>query len=562
MWRWLIPIGLASFAAVWLVFGNHLYAQGPHGAYHPGAVTMSWLGLMVAGIPTILLYRLLIAAGERALPRRPWAGAAAMVLAGALLPPLVHNLWVASASGGRDFVGPVPARVDTIAVEAAFNSRDTSQVGIAQCGDSCLRLLFGGSARRVVVGDPAAEAPLAPRPRWAEGEPVKYAPAPALRLERRSLCPPVVTTGTNWARHGRFVGAPQVGPSSSAAAGPNAEDRALALIAAGQCLVAEPALFADAQLVLGWRSGRAPRGAPQPSATGLYAYSYEFIDRRAGTGWTRLSQRMQLSHIRRWTFPFAILPSRAGWIAATLDTTARDGSEGNTTQPWQALGFTLPPVPETDWHRIRDMLAAAVALPPAAARDARHQLAPQYLALLGTRPADAADRTLLPRLIADQRVAADDLRRLSDLPDARLVGPALLARIQRADTRGDDLRSLVHIAYDLRGGDRAALLAMLQGLSSDPERGRDFETLFEILSASERRLAEAKRAAPGGDGVRPAGDFGFSGGPFRPVAFAFDVTALVGVQFAGLLLAFAIHRGRRRARKRLQETDVPVQATP
>lgn len=566
MWRWLVPVGLTSFAAIWLILANQMYSIPPHGEYPPGAVTLTWLRLMATGIPTILLYRLLIAAGERILPRRPLAGAVAMVLAGALLPPLACNLWVAGASGGRDFTGSVPARADTIGVEDTSASRETAEVGIAPCGDACLRLLFGGAARRVVVGDPKADASLIRRSHWAQGEPILYAPAPALHLERRSICPPVVTNPSAWARTGNFVGAPRVGPSMGGEPGTRTEDRALALIAAGQCLVAEPARFSDAELILGLRVGRDPRDGPQPHATGLYGYAYQFIDRRAGTGWTRLSQRMELSHVRRWTYPFAILPSRAGWIAATLDTTARNEPDPDRSQTWRPLGFTLPDIPQTGWRRVREMLAAAIALPRTAPRDARHQLAPQYLALLRTRPADATDRTLLPRLIADPRIAPDDLH-LGRFPEARLVIPALLARIRHPDTRDDDLRRLVHTAYELEV-DRPALFAMLREAGADPGRGREFRRLLDMYTALDRQQAEARRApasngaAVSANGARPA-DFGFSGTrPFRPMTFALDLAALAGIHLVGLVLALTIRGDRRLKGKALPATEGPVQATP
>jgi hypothetical protein len=217
-------------------------------------------------------------------------------------------------------------------------------------------------------------------------------------------------------------------------------------------------------------------------------------------------------------------------------------------QNWRSLGFTLPDIPATDWRQVRGMLMAAIALPPSAPRDARHQLVPQYLAMLRARTADATDRALLPRLAADPRIAADDLQQLAGLPDARRAEAALLVRIRHGDTKGDDLRRLAHVAYELPVADMPAFLAMLQRLGADPERGREFQSLFEMYTAMERRQAEARREPAAANGAHPAADFGFSGArPLRPLAFALDIAALVALHLT--VLALVLIRYRRRLRK-------------
>ena len=554
MWRWLIPVGLASAAALQMIFLTGAHVDG-YGNYAAGAVTLTWLVLMITAIPTILLYRLLIAAGERVVPRWPRTGAAVLVLAAALLPPFVYNRWTAAENTGRNFSGPVPTGVDTIAIEGTDLPREALQLGIAPCGDPCLRLLFGGGARRVVLGNPDARMAVARRGRGGPGELSFFSPAPILHLERRPLCPPVLTESV--VTYGTpYAGKVRIGPPIGRDEDPDMAERALALIAAGHCPIAESGRFADAQLVLGAREGGGSRlgRLPQPGGAGTIGYRYRFIDRRDGSGWTRIGQQIDVLHVRHWTYPFAFLKGRRGWIAATVETTAGSPTTlREIGQPWVRLGFTLPDVPETDWRAVREMLEAALALPPAAPLDARHQLGPQYLRALARRPVEAADRALAPRLIADPRIPVDDLQRLRGI-DASLAAPALFARIRRPDSSGGDLRSLVHIAHDLRGGDRQALLALLRELNGDPERGDDIGGQLRQYEAEER-----PRPTPVRGGVAPA-DFGFSHGQRPgPVAVALDIAALVLCHLA--LLWFALRHGRR-ARKDLPETEVPVQATP
>src|SRR5688572_14746250 len=93
MWRWVVPLALTACAVTSYVVIATPYTSPPHGDYLPGGVTFSWLTLMAIASPTILYYRLLILAGERAWRLRPRIGAALFVLAGALLPPLLHAAW-------------------------------------------------------------------------------------------------------------------------------------------------------------------------------------------------------------------------------------------------------------------------------------------------------------------------------------------------------------------------------------------------------------------------------------------------------------------------------------
>jgi hypothetical protein len=401
MWRWLVAFGLTAIPVtivfcverLWLPTLRDMSPMPDE--YLPGAVTLGWLKLMAIASPTILYYRLLIFAGERAVPHRPLTAVAILLLLGGIAPPLVQNWWAARSSLARDFTGPAPGRADIVVVEDR-----NGPSALVHCAQPCARLLFGGGARRVILAESGAS-------------PV----APALTLEQRPTCPPVST------HHDRARAAP--GTPTMGLVWPEGEtgDRALALIASGRCLVATRARLDDASLWLGKRGALQPRQVPVPDGFALVEGDYAFVDRRENGQWVRLSQRMGQSVVFRWLYPFAFLPSRQSAIAGL----ARYGyvSDGvpSNPQPWRWAGMVLPEVPDLGWQRIREMLRAAVALPAGAPRDARHQLARQYLAGLLNRPADAVDRDLLRRLPADPRIARGDLQDLGRAVAAVRDGP-------------------------------------------------------------------------------------------------------------------------------------------
>jgi hypothetical protein len=463
MWRWLVPYGLTALSVtiifvaerLWLPTLRDMFPMPDE--YRPIAVTLGWLFLMAIASATILYYRLLIFVGERAVPRRPLAGAAALLLVGAIAPPLVRNALADRASAARDFVGPAPGRAEIVAIDQPDGNPDRR----LECHYACIRLLFGGGARQVVLADAATGRT-----------------APTLRLERRPTCPPVVRPWSGPAD-------PRSPALALHGADRELEDRALALTASGHC----PAVSAGSLDAATVRLGRRwlLQSAPVPSGFALIDGDYSFVDRREGGQWNRLSQRMGQSLSLRWLYPFALIPGRHSVVAARTQYSYIPRDATTDAQPWAWAGVILPDLPETDWRRVREMLQAALA--PGVARDARHQLARQYLAGLATRPADTVDRDLLRRLPGDPRIDKEDLREL------------------------ERVNALV------RGGPRQPA----------PAQGAE---------------------------IAWGEDLGFLG-TRQYFAFALDVAVLLGLHLAAL----TIWR-RRRARKRLQDAEVPVQATP
>lgn len=438
MWRWLVPFGLTAIPVtivfcverLWLPTLRDMLPMPDE--YVPGAVTVGWLKLMIIASPTILYYRLLIFIGERAVRRRPLIAATILLLLGGIGPPLVQNWMASRASLARDFTGAAPGRADTVIVQ------DQDQPAHIHCTQPCARLLFGGGARQVL---------LATRETGAV--------APALHLERRPTCAPVSRPEE---RDRESPGTPAIAlawPESATG------DRVLALIASGRCPVVTNARMDEAGLKLG-EDGMTPGQEPVPSSFALVFGDYHFVDRWENGRWARLSQRMGQSVMFRWLYPFAFLPSRHGFFAGLTDYRLVPDSVPRNPQPWRWAGVVLPEVPDLGWQRVRAMLQEAIALPAGAPRDARHQLARQYLAQLQTRPADPVDRDLLRRLPADPRISRDDLHDLERAIAAVRDGPPA-ARPADADhvrLYGEDLGYLGTRQYAAFAFDVGTLLAL------------------------------------------------------------------------------------------------------
>lgn len=436
MWRWLVPYGLTAVAVTILVSVEQPYVPWTDlfpraDAYRMGALTTAWFAFMVWSSATILYYRLLIFAGERAVRRRPLIGAILFLLAGALVPPLVQNGLAFRAIGARNFTGPAPGGADIVVIEGSDGAS-----GSTHCGQTCARLLFGGGARQVLLAAPGGAAD-----------------APALRLEQRPTCPPVPDQDLP----GRRADSPTLSLQW-----PEREtgDRILAQIASGRCLVAARGRVDAAGLKLGWGWMR-PRQAPVRDGFGLNDGDFRFVERRENGQWTRLSQRMGQSLTFHWVAPFAVRPTRQGWIAGLIRYRFDDDARTSNPQPWRWAGLTLPEVPDLGWQRVREMLRAAVALPANAPRDARHQLARQYLAALSTRPADDLDRALLHRLPGDPRIEKGDLRGLEQTL-AHIRGEPTQPRANEGAVApfGEDLGPLGTRKYAAFAADLGMLLAL------------------------------------------------------------------------------------------------------
>jgi len=407
MWRWLLPYGLTAIPVTTLVVTEQLWVPrsdlmdgGDH--YRVGTVTLIWLLLMLRASPTILYYRLLVFAGERAVPRRPRTGVAALLLLCGLAPPLVQNWLVSRASLARDFTGPAPDRADNVVIADRHGPVDRNH-----CSQACARLLFGRGARRVLMAKPGTEGVV-----------------PALYVEQRPTCPPVRQ------HYGAGESLPDTPTVSVDFPDRETGARVLAQIASGRCPAVRSARTNEAGLLLG--EGWVLRDQPVPDGFGLINGDFRFVERRENGRWVRLSQRMGQSLTFRWLYPFAFLPGQDGWIAGQRRSTFVPDSVPSSPQPWGWAGVTLPEVPDLGWQRVREMLQAAVTLPASAPRDARHQLARQYLALLDRRTPDAVDHALVRRLPADPRVDKDDLRNLARV-EAMLRGETSHPRIPDSD---------------------------------------------------------------------------------------------------------------------------------
>lgn len=191
------------------------------------------LALFLTASPTILLY-MLIGLPLWLLVRRRGleaaiAAAAVPMLAVAVLVPLWANRRIdaqAAALVGRDHGGPL--RLPTGKAVAWLEPQD--RPGAAECGEICQRLLFSGTARMVLVGEPGALSGAAPLTAWYIGPRRGPCRPPAL--------PAVLATPED-------LGMEHIGVRR-----PSLSSRLAAVYGDGQCLFAEPRGIGTADIVL------------------------------------------------------------------------------------------------------------------------------------------------------------------------------------------------------------------------------------------------------------------------------------------------------------------------
>ncbi len=157
--RWLIPFSIATIALLVFLypaetFGSNLVVLSLSETCIPGhgmfdcKPELSWefLFFLWAMIPTIILYRLVIALGERYWTKNPVHGAIAAVVTLALLPPSIDYLLVKRTLNNLEFVSSVPdLRGKTILLD------QTSRRAGNECAEYCLRLLYGSKVNQVIV---------------------------------------------------------------------------------------------------------------------------------------------------------------------------------------------------------------------------------------------------------------------------------------------------------------------------------------------------------------------------------------------------------------------------
>lgn len=389
MWRWIVPIVLTAIACA-----LYVHSERPGGYMSGPSASVLWIIAMVIASPTILIYRIIIWCGERLAPKRPVTGAVVCIFAFAVLPAVGYNLLAWKDLREVSLARPPSRGIDTLAITDRDRGNNDEN-GAALCNSDCQRFLFSGSARRVIV-----DAPVDIEQREDE---LRY----ALKIERRDLCPPI-ERGSSKKRVTFILGGPEPARTSIM-------DRTIALIATGQCVTRETAKLRDADLLIGRAYYRPGDGfsiishSGLPMSLNLPFGEYEVVKRKAQGDWQTIIRRPEYLYDRQWTIPFALLPSGRS-LFATMDFRYPSNATSEADAP---VSYPEAPMPaDIGAERIRNLLREAIEMPLTEPRDARHQLAEQYLRTLAGRQADPTDREMLQRLAVDPRIAAEDLKLL------------------------------------------------------------------------------------------------------------------------------------------------------
>ncbi len=389
MWRWIGPIVLTAIACA-----LYVHSERPGGYMSGPSAPVLWIIAMVIASPTILVYRLLIWSGERLTPKRPISGAIACVFAFAVLPPFGYNLLVRKDLREVSIADAQLGGLDTLAITDRDYGDDRGN-GVALCNSDCQRFLFSETAKRVLVN--------APVDIEQHEDELRY----VLKIQRRVVCPPV---GQGDRENG--VSLVFSGPESARML---IMERTIALIATGRCITRETAKLRDANLLIGrafYRRGDgfsviSHSGSPMSSA--LLFGEYQLVKKKAHGVWQTIIRRPEYLYGRQWTIPFSLLPSGKS-LFATMDFQYPSDA---TSESYAQISYPDAQIPaDIGAERVRALLREAIEMPATEPRDARHQLAAQYLRTLTGRQADQIDREILKRLAVDPRIAAEDLKLL------------------------------------------------------------------------------------------------------------------------------------------------------
>jgi len=450
MMRWVAALALTIVAASVLAVHDYLSVT-PDDPLRPFAGLLRYMAEVLPRYllplwPTILLYRVAIFVGDRILPRRRPLGAIMVVAAVALIPPIILNQPIYRAQAAhRDYAEAPRAGFQTVALRVGIPMNN----GIIHCSEDCQRLLYGNRFRRVIIVhlDKGARS----------GKPTAY----SLRIERRPVCA-ATESGDRDPRHPKAILTQTDGPTAVAA-----------LIAEGQCVVAEPASIDDAEILLGgdgWQDR-------------LSGGDFEYVEQREGKVWRRIGQHTVARRGQYSPMPFVI----AFQTRLVRDYRSDEGwryTAEKRRRRWSWAG--IPPIQPTapDVATMRRVMTAALALPPAAPRDARHQFTSIYLSALGDRPLDPADRALLPKIIADGRIPLRDLKPMSKLRDGGATAQLLLDRLASMEPiNWSDIRELASIVRAYPVAIWPALLPSVRRFAADTKRRGAAPPLFELFAA-------------------------------------------------------------------------------
>jgi hypothetical protein len=330
--------------------------------------------------------------------------------------------------------------------------------GVSECDGICLRLLYNGAAERVIRNDLVRTQ-----------NPDK--PVQAFRIEKRQTCPPVkLQQEFYW-------------PGETVDLSDPISNRIAARIAAGDCLIAEPAAMSEADIILSdWTIRKAKgTGFSNPWQLDLDTVSARRIElsRRMPAGMQTLYRQTEVKS-EPLLLPFAIGPVFGNGLNVTNGFIRREATLNGFDFQQQARlifgdGVKVPdrgidPAQETQ------LLIAALRNPDLPAGDPHLALADPVLRRIAFRgPTDPNDLLATRLIIGDPRVTsffhlAEAVRKLG--PDAATLAGPLLDRLMAAPLpQGRDTVQVTSRAiFNLPPGALLPVSDKLEALTQTPTR--------------------------------------------------------------------------------------------
>jgi len=474
--RWFIPIALTVWAFHSYLnppesFGSNFEINKNFSAYKFDHEALLQIALSL--IPTIFLYRIFIALGERLGKSRPRTGALVAVFLVATIPPFMDHLLIKNTLNNLDYVSAIP-KLDgqTILLESQHR-------GKVNCDETCLRLLFSANVENVLITQDIS----------------RTSKLVGFYLENTKSCIVELLSGYTGFRN-RKSEAIIIGETGGNWSALSTADRVFGQIAQDKCIYSKSYKNPDIDIVfrpsvskydVGFVDSFSTYGLPMPWLT--------IIQESATNGGKKILQlNGNAETINRMNYPTALIYGHRHWASFHYyykKNEKRKSRPKTFYDKLNDLGLSFQQPEYIGWTQTEAILAAALNDKSLPKSDPRFQLARQYIDHGMKSRFGELDRDMLIRIITDLRISGEAFRSLSGVVSESGNEDIAIALMQRIiDLPSHDKAELQYASgvlhRDADSGLWPVILPMVRQLIDDGEKLRYVMILFEAYEAGNK----------------------------------------------------------------------------
>lgn len=394
--RWLIPIGIAIMALLMFLFPPETFRSGFTAQSFPSEPSKMFvfhrsfqleyinaeIFFFVSMIPTIFLYRFIIAIGERCWVKKPIYGALVAVVALAIIPPSVDQLLIRRSLNNLDFVSSVP----DLRGKSVLLYQDGR--GGPECAQYCLRLLYGSKVKRVISMQ-----------RFPENPSMETKAAVGYRLSKPKNCTYNLIKST-----------------TSRADAQTTVKRAAGQIASGNCIAEEIANYDQVDFILKVgidvpynRYITSQNLLPKSLNTyGIHHAELAMIEKITDTKREKLLQVVNSPSVSIMHYPTAPIIGGPTWFWSTMFFDEREQTDP-TLDKFKSLGLNLGEPKDIGFSQTEKLVTDAIDKKDMPLHKSHRTLRRSYLSHIAKGKLSTNRIDIISRMISDPRVQTDDL---------------------------------------------------------------------------------------------------------------------------------------------------------